>query len=219
MNGLNGLTLVEQIKRMSPVTSVILVSEQADVEQAVAAIRLGAEDYLKKPFNFEVVQARGQARPGPEDGVRREHGRLELSQSAQQLPDDLGVARAEEDFRDRPELSHARAEVLALGDLLAATARIPSASTSHRARPRGPARCRRSSISRSTRRTRSTRWSRQGEFMPFHRARAAHAGAVHLPLPMRGPVGLFLRLPLARSRRDRSRRSRAGSGCSRRRSR
>src|SRR4051812_23193828 len=43
--GLNGLTLVEQIKRVSPVTSVILVSEQATIEQAVAAIRLGAEEY------------------------------------------------------------------------------------------------------------------------------------------------------------------------------
>src|SRR4051812_41770233 len=40
-SGLNGLTLVEQIKRVSPVTSVILVSEQATIEQAVAAIRLG----------------------------------------------------------------------------------------------------------------------------------------------------------------------------------
>src|SRR4051794_40260329 len=36
-SGLNGLTLVEQIKRVSPVTSVILVSEQATIEQAVAA--------------------------------------------------------------------------------------------------------------------------------------------------------------------------------------
>jgi two-component system cell cycle response regulator len=54
--GLNGLTLVEQIKRVSPVTSVILVSEQATVEQAVAAIRLGAEEYLKKPFNLEAFK-------------------------------------------------------------------------------------------------------------------------------------------------------------------
>jgi diguanylate cyclase (GGDEF)-like protein len=54
--GLNGLTLVEQIKRVSPVTSVILVSEQATIEQAVAAIRLGAEEYLKKPFNLETFK-------------------------------------------------------------------------------------------------------------------------------------------------------------------
>jgi diguanylate cyclase (GGDEF)-like protein len=51
--GIDGLAILEQIKRISPVTGVILVSEQASVEQAVSAIRLGAEDYLKKPFNLE----------------------------------------------------------------------------------------------------------------------------------------------------------------------
>ncbi|MFL5812983.1 MAG: diguanylate cyclase [Bdellovibrionia bacterium] len=51
--GADGLAILEQIKRISPVTSVILISEQGTVEQAVAAIRLGAEDYLKKPFNLE----------------------------------------------------------------------------------------------------------------------------------------------------------------------
>jgi two-component system, cell cycle response regulator len=53
---IDGLSILEQIKRISPVTSVILISEQASVEQAVAAIRLGAEDYLKKPFNLESFQ-------------------------------------------------------------------------------------------------------------------------------------------------------------------
>lgn len=56
MAGQNGLMLLEQIKRLSPVTSVILISETATVEQAVAAIRMGAEDYLKKPFNLESFQ-------------------------------------------------------------------------------------------------------------------------------------------------------------------
>lgn len=48
-----GLSLLEKIKRFSPGTSVILVSERASVEHAVAAIRMGAEDYLKKPFGLE----------------------------------------------------------------------------------------------------------------------------------------------------------------------
>jgi two-component system cell cycle response regulator len=54
--GAGALSLLEQIKRMSPVTSVIIMSENASVEQAVAAIRLGAEDYLKRPFNLEAFQ-------------------------------------------------------------------------------------------------------------------------------------------------------------------
>jgi two-component system cell cycle response regulator len=50
------LRLVEQIKRLSPFTSVIIMSEHATVDHAVAAIRMGAEDYLKKPFNLEAFQ-------------------------------------------------------------------------------------------------------------------------------------------------------------------
>jgi two-component system cell cycle response regulator len=50
------LRLLEQIKRLSPFTSVIIMSEHASVEHAVSAIRLGAEDYLKKPFNLESFQ-------------------------------------------------------------------------------------------------------------------------------------------------------------------
>ncbi|MCM2276470.1 MAG: diguanylate cyclase [Oligoflexia bacterium] len=51
-----GLAVLEQIRRFSPVTAVILISERASVEEAVAAIRLGAEDYLKKPFSLEAFK-------------------------------------------------------------------------------------------------------------------------------------------------------------------
>ncbi len=54
--GLGGLGVMEQIKRFSPETSVIILSDRASVEQAVAAVRLGAEDYLKKPFSPEAFQ-------------------------------------------------------------------------------------------------------------------------------------------------------------------
>ncbi|MGZ3699233.1 MAG: response regulator, partial [Bdellovibrionota bacterium] len=52
----SGLSHLETIKRMSPSTAVILVSQGATVEQAVAAIKLGAEDYFKKPFNMDAFQ-------------------------------------------------------------------------------------------------------------------------------------------------------------------
>ena len=53
---LSGLDLLEQVKRSSPSTSVILISEQGSVEQAVAAIRMGADANLKKPFNLEAFK-------------------------------------------------------------------------------------------------------------------------------------------------------------------
>jgi len=50
------LNVLEKIRRTSPMTSVIIMANNATVDQAVAAIRMGAEDYLKKPFNLESFQ-------------------------------------------------------------------------------------------------------------------------------------------------------------------
>lgn len=73
--GSMSLAVLEQLKRLSPVTSLILLSDRATVEEAVAAIRLGAEDYLKKPFSpdlFKLAVKRGLDRKmvlGEERGV------------------------------------------------------------------------------------------------------------------------------------------------------
>ncbi|MGK5087791.1 diguanylate cyclase [Bdellovibrionota bacterium FG-2] len=51
-----GRSLLEQIKSLSPVTGVLLISDDASVEHAVSAIRLGADDYIQKPFKIEAFQ-------------------------------------------------------------------------------------------------------------------------------------------------------------------
>lgn len=48
-----GMRVLEEIKRQHPETAVILVTEYASIEQAVTAMRLGAEDFFRKPVNFE----------------------------------------------------------------------------------------------------------------------------------------------------------------------
>lgn len=53
---LSSLVLLERVKRISPDTSVVILSAQATVEQAVAAMRIGAEDYLQKPFNLDTFK-------------------------------------------------------------------------------------------------------------------------------------------------------------------
>jgi diguanylate cyclase (GGDEF)-like protein len=50
------LEVLEAIKRISPDTSVIIIAEKARVEHSVAAIKLGAEDYLKKPVKLESLR-------------------------------------------------------------------------------------------------------------------------------------------------------------------
>jgi DNA-binding NtrC family response regulator len=53
MPGLNGIELLEKIKEINPDTEVIMITGYGTVESAVKAIKLGAYDYLTKPFDMD----------------------------------------------------------------------------------------------------------------------------------------------------------------------
>jgi DNA-binding NtrC family response regulator len=56
MPDVNGLDLLRQIKQAVPSCEVILMTGFAAVDSAVEAIKLGARDYLTKPFDFDRLQ-------------------------------------------------------------------------------------------------------------------------------------------------------------------
>jgi two-component system, NtrC family, response regulator AlgB len=56
MAEMNGLELLKEIKRRFPDAAVILMTAYATVENAVAAMKAGATDYLSKPFSLQEVQ-------------------------------------------------------------------------------------------------------------------------------------------------------------------
>lgn len=53
MVGVKGFDLLERIKVRSPLTPVILITAFGSIESAVKAMKLGAFDYLTKPFDME----------------------------------------------------------------------------------------------------------------------------------------------------------------------
>ena len=55
MPGLSGLDLLAEVRRRGQDTRVVLVTAFAEVEQAVAAVKMGAHDYITKPFPNEKV--------------------------------------------------------------------------------------------------------------------------------------------------------------------
>jgi len=56
MPGLNGIELLARIKRVAPETAVLMVTAFSTAEQAVEAMKLGAYDYISKPFKNEEIK-------------------------------------------------------------------------------------------------------------------------------------------------------------------
>ncbi|RNC73349.1 MAG: diguanylate cyclase [Desulfuromonadales bacterium] len=50
MGGMSGIELLQRLKETNPETEVIVITSYASVDTAVTALRLGAYDYLVKPF-------------------------------------------------------------------------------------------------------------------------------------------------------------------------
>jgi DNA-binding response OmpR family regulator len=56
--GGNGLSLVEQLKRMQPRTGIIIISAKNSLDDKLAGLDLGADDYLTKPFHLAELNSR-----------------------------------------------------------------------------------------------------------------------------------------------------------------
>jgi len=57
MPGMSGLDMIPHVKDLSPDTVVVMISGMQTVESAIGALRLGAFDYLMKPFDLRQVEA------------------------------------------------------------------------------------------------------------------------------------------------------------------
>ena len=57
MPGMSGLEMIPHVKELSPDTVVVMISGMQTVESAIGALRLGAFDYVMKPFDLRQVEA------------------------------------------------------------------------------------------------------------------------------------------------------------------
>jgi len=58
----DGVELCKIVKNRSSRTAVVLISARDDKESEIEALRAGADDYIKKPFDFDILLARIEAR-------------------------------------------------------------------------------------------------------------------------------------------------------------
>ena len=79
MPGMSGIELLRRLKELNVAVPVIVVTGHGDVALAVEAMKIGAVDFLEKPFDDEVLMASVDAALRQQDGqARRQSERAEV---------------------------------------------------------------------------------------------------------------------------------------------
>jgi len=129
MPGLNGIELLQAVKRKHPTLPVIIMTAFSDLESAVSAFQGGAFEYLPKPF--DVNKAVELIRRAVDESVR-DNG---VDDTPLDLPEIHGQAPAMQDvFRAIGRLSQSNATVLITGESGAGKEVVARALHKHSAR-------------------------------------------------------------------------------------
>jgi DNA-binding NtrC family response regulator len=117
MPGMDGLQVLEHARRSHPDTAVVMITAYATVETAVKAIKLGAVDYIVKPFDPEelsvviqkIVQQQAMARENVllRKALRRDFQFHDIVSRSPAMQGALDVARS---------AAHTSSTVLILGE-------------------------------------------------------------------------------------------------------
>ena len=86
---LNGFAVCRQLREMGNNIPILMLTARKDVSDRVAGLKIGADDYLTKPFNFDELLARVQAllrRSGkPNEQTVLQVGELRLNPETHEL--------------------------------------------------------------------------------------------------------------------------------------
>ncbi len=117
MPGKSGIQMVGDVRRLRPDTPVILMTAFGSIDSAVEAMRAGAFDYVRKPFEPDVVQLtveRALERRVLEEENRRLRRAVDQTSSLGEL---IGTSPAMRDiFALIRRVAHSKASVLITGE-------------------------------------------------------------------------------------------------------
>jgi putative nucleotidyltransferase with HDIG domain len=122
MPGLNGIEVLQEIKTTFPGTDVIIITSHASVDSLVEAIRLGAQDYLIKPFeDLDIVShvvRKSITKRRLQDENKKLYGELKannikLKESIQRLSSLNNTSKALHSFLELDDLLKSFVEIVA----------------------------------------------------------------------------------------------------------
>ena len=108
--GCDGLTILEELRRVRPTTPVIILTARGEESDRVRGLRLGADDYVVKPFSVKELLARVDAvlrrspeRPRAVQTLRFAGGVADLERSEVRFDDGVQLELSE---RERELLAY-----------------------------------------------------------------------------------------------------------------
>jgi len=112
MPGISGIALLERLRDTSPQLPIIVITAHSDLENAVAAYKGGAFEYLPKPFDIdEAIELVSKA------ARKNGHAGVEAGDAAGSIPSLIGQAPAmQEVFRSIGRLAGSSMTVLITGE-------------------------------------------------------------------------------------------------------
>jgi len=121
--GVDGLSVLQALERLSPAPPVVIVSARSDLPTKLRGFGLGAADYVSKPFSFDELLARvrvqlRKSRP-PGDGHVIQAGNVMLDVARRQVQVASAVVHlSDREFRVLHQLVEHAGEVLSRERLL-----------------------------------------------------------------------------------------------------
>jgi DNA-binding NtrC family response regulator len=100
MPGMDGLTLLGQLREGGFRVPVLMMTAYATVQEAVKALQAGADDYLTKPLNLDELAVRID-RLAARQSLVRENSSLKDRLRRIEFPEMVGVGRAIQELRKR----------------------------------------------------------------------------------------------------------------------
>jgi len=81
MPGLSGIDLLRRLKELKIAMPVIVITGHGDIQLAVEAMKIGASDFIEKPFNDDLLLAAIKSALGQwEKGAQKESERTHISE-------------------------------------------------------------------------------------------------------------------------------------------
>ena len=117
MPEMDGMTLLDHLQKVAPETPVIIITAYGTVDNAVAAMRSGAYDYLLKPVNFDDVLMKVERALEYQDLTRTRRVLVEQVARESTFHDLVGCSGSMTDLFDMVrKLSEVKSSVLIVGE-------------------------------------------------------------------------------------------------------